>query len=223
MGGRFFMKDAKLVMVLAAALLPAVVLIMGGASVAATLSKEIAPDVPPEIQEKLLPDANVYLIGTGSKDVLLLADPFCENSRKIVQQLRDSREKIRTLRILWVSAYPQKGSEVVAAVAIKMLASGKGESALTVFDLDIPPSADIQTAQENALFTVNEKFGTSMGKMDLQGLKQQTDQVRKNTDLAKGIGYTGTPHFLVGGRVLHGYSSPAIRILLRQGSDDQQK
>ena len=138
---------------------PAVlVLVLGfltGASLGAgTLSKEIAPDVPPEILEKLLPDAKVYLTGTGSKEVLLLADPFCENSRKIYRQLlQNHREQIKTLMILWVSVYPQKGSEVAAAVAMKMQASGNGEAALAaVFDLDIPPSAKIRMARENALF-----------------------------------------------------------------------
>ena len=52
--------------------------------------------------------------------------------------------------------------------------------------------------------------------MDLQRLKPELDQVQRNTHLANEIGYTGTPHFIVDGRVLHGHSGPAIRILLQQ-------
>ena len=54
--------------------------------------------------------------------------------------------------------------------------------------------------------------------MDFHRLKPELDQVGRNTNLANGIGFTGTPHFIVDGRVLHGYSGPAIRILLRQGT-----
>lgn len=192
--------------------------IMGEAMEASALSKEIAPDVSPEILEKLLPDAEVYMTGSGSKEVLLLADPFCENSRKTYRLLQTRLEQIRTLRILWVSAFPEKGSEIVAAAAMKMQASGKGESALkTVFNLDIPPSAKIGRAREDALVIVNEKFRADLGEMDLHHLKPELEQLQGSTNLAKETGYTGTPHFIVGGRVLHGYSGPALRILLKQG------
>jgi hypothetical protein len=191
---------------------------MGGAMAVQPLSKELAPDVPPEVLEKLLPDAKVYIAGTGVKAVLLIADPFCENSRKTLTQLQTHLEQIRTVRILWVSAFPQKGSEVASAVLMKMQSSGKNESALkAILDMDIPPSMEIQKAREHALVILNEKFRIDLGEMNLQRLTPEMDQVRRNTHLAKEIGYTGTPHFIVDGRVLHGHSSPAIRILLKQG------
>ncbi len=83
-------------------------LMLGGTRDAEALSKEIAPDIPREIVEKLLPDAKVYITGNGPKEVLLLADPFCENSRKTYRLLQTNVEKIRTVRILWVSRYPRK-------------------------------------------------------------------------------------------------------------------
>jgi hypothetical protein len=203
-------------------LIPAIFLLMmdftmADAIAAQALSKEIAPDVPSNILEKLLPDAKIYITGKGSKEVLLLADPFCENSRKTYGQLQTHLEQIRILRILWISVYPQKGSDVVAAVAMKMQASGKGESALkAIFDLDIPTPLEIDNARENALVVMNEKFIHELGQMDLQRLKPELNQIRRNTNVANEIGYTGTPHFIVDGRVLHGHSSPAIRILLKQ-------
>jgi hypothetical protein len=207
----------KIALFMPAVLLLSSCFIMGGAVDAGALSREIAPDVPPEILEKLLPDAKVYLTGRGSKEVLLLADPFCENSRKTYRQLLTHPEQIRTLRILWVSAFPQMGSEVAAAAAMKMQASGKGESALkTVFALDIPPSAKGEEARKNALVMMNESFRMDLGEMDLQRLGPELDQVKRNTNLAQQIGYMGTPHFIVDGRVLHGHSSPAVRILLKQ-------
>ncbi len=191
--------------------------IMGAAVDAGALSKEIAPDVSPGILEKLLPNAKVYITGKGSKEVLFLADPFCENSRKTYQLLRTRLGQIRTVKVLWVSAFPQKGSEVAAAVAMKMQATGKGESALkTVFELNIPPSAKLDKARQNALIILNDAFRMDLGEMDLERLKPELDQVQKNTNLAKETGYTGTPHFIVDGRVLHGHSAPAIRILLKQ-------
>jgi hypothetical protein len=190
----------------------------GGAREAAgALSKEIAPDIPPAIFAKLLAEAKVYVTGKGSKEELLLADPFCENSRNAYRVLLTRLEQIRTVKILWVSAFPQNGSEIAAAVAMKMQASGKGDSALkTVFELPIPPSAKIAEARENALVIVNEKFRADIGEMDLHRLKPEVDQVQRNTNLAKEIGYTGTPHFIIDGRVLHGYSGSAMRILLKQ-------
>ena len=74
------MKIAKSVLWTPVVFLLAITFIMGEAIAARSLSKELAPDVPPGILEKLLPDAKVYIEGRGSKDVLLLADPFCENS-----------------------------------------------------------------------------------------------------------------------------------------------
>jgi hypothetical protein len=211
------MKIAKSVLYITVVFLLAITFIMGEAIAAHSLSKELAPDVPPRILEMLLRDAKAYIEGRGSKGVLLLADPFCENSRKTYRQLLDHLEQIRTLRILWVSAFPQKGSDVAAAFAIKMQASGKGEFALkTVFELDIPPSAEINKARENALTISNEKFRMDLGELDLQQLKPELDQVLKNTNLAKKIGYMGTPHFIVDNRVLHWYSSPAVRIMLQQ-------
>jgi hypothetical protein len=212
------MKTLKETLFLPAVFLLAMGFIMGGAMDAGALSKEIAPDVPPGIIEKLLSDAKVYITGRGSKEVLLLADAFCENSRKTYRELLTHREQIRTVRILWVSTFPEKGSEIAAAFAMKMQASGKGESALkTVFELDIPPSAKIEKARENALVILNEKFRIDFGEMDLQRLKPELGHVQRSTNLAKEIGYTGTPHFIVDGRVLHGHSGPAIRILLKQG------
>jgi hypothetical protein len=191
--------------------------IVTGAMAAWPLSKEVAPDVPPQILEKLLQDAKVYMGGRGTKEVLLLADPYCENSRKTYRQLLEHLEQIGTLRILWVSAFPTKGSEVVAAAAMKMQSSGRGEAALkTVFDMDIPPSTEIDKARKNAQILVNEKFRSDLGELDLQRLQPELDQVRKNTALAEEIDYTGTPHFLMDNRVLHGHSGPAIRIMLQQ-------
>jgi hypothetical protein len=210
------MRIAKSVLCMPVVFLLAVTFIIGEAIATRSLSKELAPDVPPRMLEKLLRDAKVYIAASGSKDVLLLADPFCENSRNTYRQLQTHLEQIRTVRILWVSAFPQKGSEVAAAVAMKMQASGKGESALkAVFELDIPPSSEINKARENALILSNEKLRMDLGEMDLQQLKPELDQVQRNTNLAKKIGYTGTPHFIVDGRVLHGHSGPAIRILLQ--------
>jgi hypothetical protein len=212
------MKIIKLAFCMPVVVLLAIGGIIGNAGEAAGLSKEIAPDAPPEIVEKLLAAATGYLTGTGSKDVLLLADPFCENSRKAYRLLRTRLEQIRTVKILWVSVYPQKGSEVAAAMAMKMQALGKGASALeTVFELATPPPAAIQKARENAVAILNEKLRPDLGEIDLQQLKPEMDQVQRNTDLAQGIGYKGTPHFIVDKRVVHGYSGPAIRILLKEG------
>jgi hypothetical protein len=212
------MKILKAALFMPAVFLLAMGFIMGEAMEAGALSKEIAPDIPPNIFEQLLRDSKVYMMGKGSKEVLLLADAFCENSRKTYGQLQTHLEQIRTVRILWVSAFPQKGSEIAAAFAMKMQASGRGEAALkTVFGLDIPPSAKIEKAREKALVILNEKFKMDLGEMDLQRLKQELDQVQRSTNLAKEIGYTGTPHFIVDGHVLHGHSGPAIRILLKQG------
>lgn len=184
---------------------------------AASLSREIAPDVPAAVLEKLLPEAKIYLTGEGFKDVLLLADPFCENSRRSYGELQERRKQLRTLKILWISVYPQKGSEVAAAAAMKMEALGKGESALqTVFDLPVPSAAAMDKAQSHALSLVHEAFAGDLRTIDLAGLKPEMEQIRNNTRLADEIGYKGTPHFIVDGRVLHGHSSPAIRILLRQ-------
>ena len=211
------MKSVKIAWFMPVVFLLVMGFIMGESRDAGALSKEIAPDVPPEILEKLLADAKVYIKGSGSKEVLLLADPFCENSRNTYRLLQTRLEQIRTVKILWVSRFPQNGSEVAAAAVMKMQALGKGESALkTVFNLDIPPSAKIEKARQNALVIVNEKFRMDLGEMNLQRLKPELDQLQRSTNLAKEIGYTGTPHFIVDGRVLHGYSAPAIRILLKQ-------
>ncbi len=211
------MKIEKTALLMPVLLLLAIGFIMGGAIEAGALSKEIAPDISPEILDKLLPDAKVYMTGTGSKDLLLLADPFCENSRRTYRLLQTNLDLIHTLRILWVSVYAQKGSEVLAAAAMKMQALGKGELALKkVFIQDIPPAAAIDTARKNALVILNEHFRTELGTMDLQRLKPELDQLQKNTNLAREIGYTGTPHLIVDGRVLHGHSGPAIRLLLKQ-------
>jgi hypothetical protein len=211
------MKAAKITFFLLAVFWAAMGFPTDEATAARPLSKELAPDVPPEVLHALLADAKVYLTGTGTKEVLILADPFCENSRKTYRQLQGHLEQIRTVRILWVSAFPQKGSDVAAAAAMKMLALGKGEYALKeAFAMDVPPASGIAAARKKALGISTDTFRADLGEMDLQQLKPELDQVKKNTDLAKNIGYTGTPHFIVDGRVLHGYSAPAIRIMLKQ-------
>lgn len=187
----------------------------GNVADAAALSKEIAPDVAPGVIEKLSPEAKVYITGRGSKEIILIADPFCENSRKTFRVLQGRLEQIGTLKVFWVSAFPEKGSEVAAALAMRMQAAGKGEAALRrVFELDVPDPDEIPKARETVLKILNEKF-TELGATAPEQLKPEFDELRRNTDLAKEIGYTGTPHFIVDGRVLHGHSGPAIRILLK--------
>jgi hypothetical protein len=211
------MTAAKAAIIVMAVLLLAMGVPTGEGMAAKALSKEIAPDVPSDVLHALLTDAKVYLAGRGTKEVLILADPFCENSRNTYRQLQSHLDQIRTVRILWVSAFPQKGSEVAAAVAMKLQASGKGEYALkAVFGMDMPQPSEIGAARAKALAISNDTFRMDLGELDLQRLKPEMDQVQRNTNLAKKIGYTGTPHFIVDGRVLHGHSGPAIRILLKQ-------
>lgn len=212
------MKIAQTALPMPFAFLLALGLLIGGTMEAGALSREIAPDAPAEIVEKLLPDAKVYMTGNGTKELLLLADSFCENSRKTYRELKNHRGRIKAVRILWVSAFPERGSETAAAFAMKMQALGKGESALeAVFNLAVPPPARIEKARKGALVLLNERFRMDLAEMDLDRLEPELNRVQRNTSLAKKIGYTGTPHLIVDGRVLHGYSGPAIRILLKQG------
>ena len=143
---------------------PAVlVLVLGfltGASLGAgTLSKEIAPDVPPEILGKLLPDAQGLPDWARARKQGAAPGTLCENSRKIHRQyrLQNHREQIKTLMILRVSVYPQKGSEVVAAVAMKTQDPGTAKPPLRSFDRDIPPLRRSGWRGKIALLWLKEK------------------------------------------------------------------
>ena len=92
---------------------PAVlVLVLGfltGASLGAGTLQGDSPGRPFRNPGKTAPRCKGLFDGHGLKEVLLLADPFCENSRKIYQAIAaEPREQIKTLMILWVSVYPPR-------------------------------------------------------------------------------------------------------------------
>ncbi|HUU40736.1 MAG TPA: hypothetical protein VMW42_07340 [Desulfatiglandales bacterium] len=180
------------------------------------LSKKIAPDVPAEISETLAANADVYLTGGGGKEVLFIADPFCPNSRKTYSLLLSRLEYIRTVKVVLVCSLPHTGSDVLAALVMRMHSAGKGQLALeTTFKLEVPQTSDRDAARQMALELFKRAFPDELGAVDFKAIMPELDVVKRNTNLAKEIDYTGTPHLIVGGRVLHGYSDRAIDILLK--------
>jgi hypothetical protein len=189
----------------------------GEAEAAQTLSKEIAPDVSAETLEAFVSHADVYLTGSGDKEVLLVADPFCPYSRKTYNLLLRRLEYIRMVRVLLVCRFPETGSDVAAAFVMRMHAAGKGGSALeTALKLEIPHEGGRDTARQRVLELLKEVFPHELKEDHFEALRPEIRRVAKNTDLAHGVGYTGTPHIVVGRRVLHGYTRRGIDILLKQ-------
>jgi protein-disulfide isomerase len=182
-----------------------------------TLPKEIAPDVPAKIFQILSNHSDIYLRGSGKKEVLLIADPYCPNSRKTYSLLLQRMEYIDTVKVLLVCSLPHTGSDVVSAVVMRLHSAGKGESALDIaFKLEIPQENDRDAARQKALEISKNAFPEGLAGSSLETLQPELDAVTRNTNLAEEIDYTGTPHFIVGGRVLQGYSKPAIDIMLKQ-------
>ena len=182
-----------------------------------TLSRKIAPDVPVETFEALVARAKVYLTGAKGKEVLLVADPFCPNSRKAYRLLQNRLEYIHTLKVLLVCRYPERGSDVASAAVMRMYSAGKGETALnTAFKVDPPQGSNRNVARQQALERLKTAFPDELGGDDLETLRPEIDVVSRNTALARKLGYTGTPHIIIGRRVLHGYTQQGIDILLKQ-------
>jgi hypothetical protein len=117
-----------------------------------TLSKKIAPDVPAETLGALVAKSTIYLTGDGDKDVLLVADPFCPNTRKAYNILLSRLEYIRTVRVVLVSRFSEKGSDLVAAFVIRMHSAGEGGAALeTALKLNVPQESNRDAARQRAL------------------------------------------------------------------------
>ncbi|MBN2538783.1 MAG: hypothetical protein JXB09_01900 [Deltaproteobacteria bacterium] len=184
-----------------------------GAWAARTLSKEIAPDVPAQTFDLLDQHAVVFFEGSGQKDLILIADVFCVNSRKTHDLLKKNMEYIRSLKVLLVTRYPQLGSDIVAAHVLRMHASGKGGLSLdSAFNLDITRDGDFKARREALI----ETFQRDPGEDEKTDTLAELETVRRNTKIAGEVGYSGTPHIIVGKRVLHGYSRAAIKIMLKE-------
>jgi hypothetical protein len=93
---------------------------------------------------------------------------------------------------------------------------GKGEFALdSAFNFEIPENEGSKTRKQSsdlAMKTFQLELGADERSDNLPELKT----FKKNTKIVKKVGYSGTPHFIVGNRVLHGYSRAAIKIMLKQ-------
>ena len=82
------MKHFKFIMLIVL-LLTLLIFVPGSKALAGrTLSKEIAPDVPTKTFDLLNNNAAVYFEGSGKKDILLIADTYCVNSRKTYRLLK---------------------------------------------------------------------------------------------------------------------------------------
>jgi hypothetical protein len=190
----------------------------GEAEAAQTLSKEIAPDVPAETLEALVSHAGEYLTGSGEKEVLLVADPFCPYTRKTYTLLLRRLEYIRMVRVFLVCRFPKTGSDVAAAFVMRMHAAGKGGSALeAALKLEIPHESDRDSVRQRVLELLKEAFPHELEEDHFEALRPEIGRVAKNTDLAHELGYTGTPHIVIDRRVIHGYTRRGIDILLKQG------
>ncbi len=93
---------------------------------ARTLSKKIAPDVPAQTFDLIDQHAVVFFKGSGQKDLLLIADVFCVNSRKTHDLLKKNMQYIRLLKVILVARYPQSESDIVASHVLRMHAAGTG-------------------------------------------------------------------------------------------------
>jgi len=181
-----------------------------------TLSKDIAPDVPVETLQTLNQASAVYYEGSGKKDVILIADVFCENSRKAYGLMKKNLQYIRSISVLWVSRYSQLGSDIVAAHVMRMHSLGKGLTALeAAFDFEVPQEAGFKGRRQSIDFVKNT-FQVQLGEHEKPDTLAELQRVVDNTNLAEDIGYDGTPHFIADRRVLHGYSRAAIKIMLRK-------
>lgn len=181
-----------------------------------TLSKDIAPDVPAETYDLLNNHAGLYFEGSGKKDILLIADTFCENSRKTYRLLKNNLKYIRSIKVLLVSRYPGLGSDIVASHVMRMHSLGKGEFALdSAFNFEVPEKEGSK-ARKRALDLAMKTFRLKLGADERSDSLPELEAVEKNTKIAKKVGYSGTPHFITGNRVLHGYSHAAIKIMLKQ-------
>ena len=185
-----------------------------GVFAARTLPKDIAPDVPAETSTLLDAHSAVYLEGTGKRDVLLIADTFCENSRKTYGLLKENMKYIRRLKVVLVSRYPMLGSDLVAAHVMRMHAQGKGGSALEQAFAFETLRIEGFKARRQAMNLAVQTFQLQYGRDETPDTLPELQLVTGNTKLAQDAGYSGTPHLIVGGRVLHGYSRAAIKILL---------
>ena len=185
----------------------------GEAWAARTLSKEIAPDVPAQTFNLLDQHAVVFFEGSGQKNLLLIADVFCTKSRKTYDLLKKNMQYIRSLKVLLVARYPESESDIVASHVLRMHAAGKGGPALdSAFNLDITRDGDFKARREALINT----FQRELGENEKADIPTELETVRRNTEITREVEYSGTPHIIVGNRVLHGYSRAAIRIMLKQ-------
>ena len=210
------MKHTKIIIIIVL-LLALLIFVPGDKALAGrTLSKEMAPEVPAETNDLLNHHAAVYFEGSGKKDLLLIADTFCENSRKTYGLLKNNMKYIRSFKVLLVSRFPRLGSDIVAAHVMRMHSFGKGEFALdSAFNFEIPEKGGSK-ARKRASDLAMQTFQLKLGADDRSDNLPELETVERNTKIAKKVGYSGTPHFITGNRVLHGYSRAAIKIMLKQ-------
>lgn len=181
-----------------------------------TLSKDIAPDVPAKTLRLIEQQSAIYYDGSGKKDVVFIADPFCVNSRKTYRVIKKNIQYIQTIKMLWVSRYSQLGSDIIAAHVIRSHSLGTGNSAMeAAFNLEIPQESGFK-ARRRTIDLVKNSFQIQLGENEKADTLPELHTVVKNTKLAEDLGYEGTPHLIVGNRVLNGYSRAAIKILLRE-------
>jgi hypothetical protein len=211
-------KYLKTIILVAIILTVVIVLVESGSRSAPKLSEENAPYVLPETFEAFADRSGIYVIGSGQKDVLLVVDVFCSYSRKTYNLLMNRLEYIKRIRILLVSRFPENGSDVTAAFVMRMHALGEGRETLeSAFKLEIPNEENQTAAQQKALDVLSSVTPEGFKLVDVESLRSEIVTVGDNTNLALSHDYTGTPHIIIGNRVLHGYTRKGIEILLKQG------
>lgn len=177
--------------------------------------REIAPDVPSSVLLALSERADLYFTGGGNKGVLVVTDVFCPYSRKAHDLLMRRMKYIGQIKVLLVTRFPDWGSDLVAAFVEEMHALGKGANALeSAYNLEVPRVNNRAQTRRILLKKLEKAFSGEFNRIGTERIRSSIEEIEANTQLAESHDYTGTPHIIIGNRVLHGYSRRAVEILL---------
>lgn len=181
--------------------------------------EELFPRFPRATELALTPYIHQYMQGTGEHDVLMISDPFCGYCRRAYAHLLHRSDTIKSVRILHLPLDNYPGSDVAVLLIRKFAKTDHLPEFLTfAHAMELPPKElDMDKARGFTFQAFQGEFPQAMEGLTLETLiAEGLAEVKEGADAAISLGFTGTPHIIVDGYHLKGYSRNGLEILLTE-------
>lgn len=189
----------------------------GSEMAASFLGDVYAPEMPKDY-------ADVVFTGNGTKDLVMVSDPFCPYCRKAWTELvKPNRANVKSMKLGHLPLPMHPGAEVACAMMMAGEELGVSTEALVEFAYgELNPSEKPEGAKEfvfsqfAAKFPkVKELFGEGATGVEKLMKSKYGVKLQKEMAVAQEMDINGTPAFFIDGKILKGFNLESFNAMLK--------